>query len=500
MLIVGFPLALVLSWAFELTPEGVKRVQGDTGESGAHRTSRKLIAVTATFASLALGMFLFRISRPQPDPPVEIPNQAPNAISEKSIAVLPFENLSANQENAFFADGVQDEILTDLARIADLKVISRTSVMQYKSGVARNARVIAQALGVAHLLEGSVQRVGGKVRVNAQLIDARSDKHVWAQTYDRDLADVFAIQSEIAKTIADQLQAKLSPRGKVEIERQPTTDIGAFDLYTRGKALLQTISLGSTAKDNLLQGIELLNQAVARDPVFFDAYCQLGLGHDLLYFFGLDHTETRRLLAESAVRTAVRLRPDAGETHLAQADYLYRYYLDYNRACPELEIAARLLPNRPLVFMEMASINRRQGRWQDGLRNLEKALELDPQNIFPLQQIALFHQYLRQFPEMAKALDRALALMPNDVDSRSWRSLVELDWKADPKPLHETIHSILSENPAAAESLTDLWLYLAFTTPLPPHLSQLTTLVVFLPFSKRPYSRVPRLWGFQLGS
>src|SRR5207253_4398083 len=197
-------------------------------------------------------------------------NAAP---SEKSIAVLPFSNLSKEQENAFFADGVQDEIVTDLARIADLKVISRTSVMSYKSGMPRNVREIGQQLDVAHVVEGSVQRSGNRVRVNAQLVDARTDRHLWGQTYDRDLADVFAIQSEIAKTIAEQLQAKLSPREEDAIQRSPTSDISAFDLYARAKnILLRTASIG---KADTLQAVDLLTQAVARDPSFFDAYCQL---------------------------------------------------------------------------------------------------------------------------------------------------------------------------------------------------------------------------------
>jgi len=235
---------------------------------------------------------------------------------EKSIAVLPFSNLSKEQENAFFADGVQDEIVTDLAKVADLKVISRTSVMPYKSGMARNVRQIGQQLGVAHVVEGSVQRTDNRVRVNAQLVDARTDRHLWAQTYDRDLADVFAIQSEIAKTIADQLQAKLSPREENAIERHPTSDISAFDLYTRAKnILLMTAFVG---KAHLLEAVDLLNQAVARDPSFFDAYCQLAYVHDALYFFGDDHASARLALAEAALQAASRLRPDAGETHLAR--------------------------------------------------------------------------------------------------------------------------------------------------------------------------------------
>ncbi|HEX9263966.1 MAG TPA: adenylate/guanylate cyclase domain-containing protein, partial [Candidatus Binatia bacterium] len=210
---------------------------------------------------------------------------------EKSIAVLPFENLSEEKANAFFAEGVQDEILTHLARIADLKVISRTSVMQYKSGAPRNLREIGQQLGVVHLLEGSVQRAANKVRVNAQLIDARNDAHLWAQTYDRDLADVFAIQSEIAKAIADQLQAKLSPNEKNAIEQPPTTDLAAFDLYSRAKSLLLTTGFSASRDPDLRKAIELLDEAVKRDSSFFDAYRQLAYAHETIYAVtGFDHT------------------------------------------------------------------------------------------------------------------------------------------------------------------------------------------------------------------
>src|SRR5262252_5672498 len=257
------------------------------------------------------------------------------AAPEKSIAVLPFENLSEEKQNEYFADGVQDEILTDLAKIADLKVISRGSVMQYKSGVARNLREIGQQLGVAHLLEGSVQRAANKIRVNAQLIDARTDAHLWAQTYDRDLADVFAIQSEIAKAIAEQLQAKLSPNERAAIEKPPTTDLAAFDLYTRAKSLL--LSLSSTTQQNLEQAIALLNQAVARDPAFFDAYYQLVYAQGWAYSVYGDHTPARLALAEAALQAATRLRPDAGETHLARANYLYYGRRDYAGASAELE-------------------------------------------------------------------------------------------------------------------------------------------------------------------
>src|SRR2546427_1998758 len=252
------------------------------------------------------------------------------AAPEKSIAVLPFENLSEEKANAFFADGVQDEILTNLAKIADLKVISRTSVMQYKIGVARNLRKIGEELGVAHVVEGSVQRAANKIRVNAQLLDARTDEHLWAQTYDRDLADVFAIQSEIAKAIADQLQAKLSPNEKKAIEQSPTTDLAAVDLYSRAKSLLLTASFSVTQDQDRRKAIELLDEAVKRDPSFFDAYCQLAGAHEDLYAVsGSDHTPTRLALAEAAVQAAARLRLDAAETHLARAEYLYYGLRDY---------------------------------------------------------------------------------------------------------------------------------------------------------------------------
>jgi TolB-like protein/class 3 adenylate cyclase len=278
----------------------------------------------------------------------------------KSIAVLPFESLSSDKENAYFADGVQDEILTDLAKIADLKVISRTSVMQYKTGVQRNLREIGQQLGVAHLLEGSVQRAGDKVRVNAQLIDARTDGHLWAENYDRPLGDVFAIQSEIAKAIADQLQAKLSPNEKVAIEKPPTTDVIAFDLYSRAKTLLLTTGFSVNHEKNFLQASEVLNSAIARDPSFFAAYCQLVYAHDSMYAVGTDHSPARLALAETALQGAARLQPDAPETHLARAWHLYYGLRDYTGATAELEIARRGLANDPRIFELSGYILRRQ--------------------------------------------------------------------------------------------------------------------------------------------
>ncbi len=421
-----------------------------------HSARVRCAAMTAALLALAMivaGVAIFSRNRVR---------STLTAAPEKSIAVLPFENLSEEKQNAYFADGVQDEILTDLAKIADLKVISRTSVMQYKSGIARNLREIGQQLGVAHLLEGSVQRAVNRVRVNAQLIDARTDAHLWAQTYDRDLADVFAIQSEIAKRIADQLRAKLSPSEKNAIERSPTSDITAFDLYTHAKNLLLRSALSGFGKANLLQAVDLLNQAVAHDPSFLHAYCQLAWAHDALYFFGFDHTPARLALAEAAIQAALRLRPGAGETHLAHAWNLYQGYDDYDGALAELEVARQTLPNDSQVFALTGYIQRRQGRWKESTRNLERAIELDPRNVLTLQQIAsINYRNFRRYAEEKSAWDRLLAFEPNDLDVKVARASVELSSEADTRPLHHTIDSIRATDPAAMPRIAGAWLFCA---------------------------------------
>ena len=416
-----------------------------------------LAAILAVAIAIA-GLFIYpRPTRTVTNTLTENASPLALVIPEKSIAVLPFSNLSKEEENAFFADGVQDEILTNLARVGDLKVISRASVVQYKSGVARNLRQIGQQLGVAHLLEGSVQRAANRVRVNAKLIDARNDAHLWAQTYDRDLADVFAIQSEIAKAIADQLQARLSPNEKAAIEKPPTADLAAFDLYTRSKTLLLTTSLIPTGEQNLRQAVDLLNQAVTRDPAFFEAYYQLAFVHGRLYSLGFDHTASRLASAEAALQAAIRLRPDAGETHLARANYLYYGPRDYAGALAELENARQSLPNHPRLFELTGYILRRRGQQEEGLRNLEKALELDPRNYFIMQQIALSYQFLRRYPEEAAILDRALTIVPKDAATKVNRALVDFYWKADTKPLHQAIDSILDGDPGAISQVADSW-------------------------------------------
>jgi serine/threonine-protein kinase len=417
------------------------------------RSARRTNVALTSAAILTLGVALFVISLA-----LRTQNPVSNVVMpEKSIAVLPFENLSEEKQNEYFADGVQDEILTNLSRIAELKVISRTSVMQYKSGVARNLREIGQQLGVAHLLEGSVQRAANKIRVNAQLIDARTDAHLWAQTYDRDLSDEFAIQSEIAKAIAKQLQARLSPNEKAAIEKPPTTDLAAFDLYTRARTLLLSTAFSANNVQILQQATELLNQAVAQDPAFFEAYYQLAYAHGYAYAVLGDHIPARLALAEAALQAATRLRPDAGETHLARANYLYYCLRDYNGALAELEVARRSLPNDPRIFQLTGFILRRRGQQEEGVRNLERAVELDPRNLYTLNQLALSYQYLRRYPEQAGVLDRALTIVPNDVATKTARALVDFRWKAETRPLHEAIDSILAGSPGAISDAADDW-------------------------------------------
>ena len=275
------------------------------------------------------------------------------------IAVLPFENLSNDREDASFADGVQDDLLTKLATIADLKVISRTSVMGYQG--KQNTRQIGNELGVSHVLEGSVRKTGAWLHINVQLVDTHTDSHVWAEEYDRDLKDMFAVQSEIAQKVANQLHAKISSAEKLAIERPPTADITAYDLYSRAKNLVVTSSSISSAKAKQLdEAVDILNQAVAHDPTFFQAYCQLASAHNQLYFFRDDHTTERLTLAQSAIKAAFRLRFDAAEAHLARAENLYYGYLDYDGALAELEIARQTLPNEPRLFELQGYIERRR--------------------------------------------------------------------------------------------------------------------------------------------
>jgi TolB-like protein/Tfp pilus assembly protein PilF len=373
------------------------------------------------------------------------------------IAVLPFENLSEQKEQTAFADGVQDDILTKLAKIGDLKVISRTSVMDYRG--KRNMRQIGNELRVSHVLEGSVRRTGTHLHLNAQLIDTRTDTHVWVEQYDRDLNDLFAIQSEIAQEVAGQLHAKITPAEKVAIERKPTGDLVAFDLYSRANDIL----LGKTFEPDYGQAIDLLNRAVARDPSFLEAYCQLAFAHDQVYFDEIDHSPARLAMAKDAIDSAFRLKPDSGEAHFAQAVHLYRGYGDYDGALAKLEVARQTLPNNARIFQMMGFIQRRQGHWEDSRRNLERAAELDPRDILTLKDLSSDYARFRRYAEAKGWLTRALAVAePDDVLMKLALPSWELDVNADPRPLHQAIDSLRATNPAAGTSaIAHDWLFCA---------------------------------------
>ena len=383
------------------------------------------------------------------------------SIPEKSIAVLPFQNLSDDKQHTYFADGVQDEILTNLAKVADLKVISRTSVMQYKNTTTRGVREIARNLGVAHILEGTVQQIGDRVHVSAQLIDARTDMHMWADHYDRNLVDVFEIENELAERIVSALQSKLSAKEKAAIEEKPTSDLGAYDLYVRAKFLIENAVFNEPKKAGLLEAIGLLEQAVTRDPMFALVYFQLAHAHDQMYLLEFDHTQNRLDLADAAIQAIKHLRPDSGEVHLALAKHLYWGYQEYGGARRELEAALQKLPNEPIVFLLTGYIDRRQGQWDEAMRNMRRAAELDPRNSFILQQIALGYSALRKYADSAATLDRAVTISPKDVAVLVQRADVYADWRGDTKPLHATIATLIADQPGATRRVAGDWLHLA---------------------------------------
>jgi TolB-like protein len=357
------------------------------------KSNRFLVGASLTGIAIALAFGFWSVSRqlaPQviiSSSPVEEPNSA--LAPQKSVAVLPFENLSEDNQNAFLADGVQDDILSALSKIADLKVISGTSVSSYAPGSTRNLPKIAEALGVGQIVQGTVRQSGTHVRITAQLTDARTNTQLWSETYERDLGEVFAIQTDIVRSIVSKLGAALTPREETDIAERPTRDLAAYGLYVRAKSLIVRVALNGQIEERLREAVKLLEAATARDPDFYLAYCQLSAAHNYMYFFGLDHTPTRLAAADVALREVVRLRPEAGETHLARADFFYRCYLDYTRARAELARAQRSLPNNSEIFELAGYIDRRQGLWNESARNLERAIELDPRNFFMLQQIAL---------------------------------------------------------------------------------------------------------------
>ena len=417
-----------------------------------------LIVIAALLSLIAVATSLWMSLRPTKNPEAA----ASTVIPEKSIAVLPFENLSDQKQDAYLADGVQDEILTNLAKAAALKVISRTSVMQYREGATpRNLREIGKALGVAYALEGTVRRDGPKVRVTAQLIDARSDAHVWAEQYDREIADVFALQSEIAQKIGEQLKVALAPNEKAAIQEKPTNDLVAFDFYIRAKDLIQSSVLYAPRDEKLNEAVRLLDQATGRDPSFAPAYFLLSHAHDQIYFEGGDHSVERLQKSERAIQALEQLRPNSGEVHLAQAKHRYFGYFDYNGARRELAAVDGKLPNDPWPFVILGYVDRRQGKWEDSTRNLERALQLDPRNYAILNQIAISYKDLYRYADAIATLDRVLEIAPDDIVTKVTRAVIELDWRADPKPAHDLMADLISKDPSRATVLADQWLSVA---------------------------------------
>jgi TolB-like protein/Tfp pilus assembly protein PilF len=404
LIIMGLPIALGLAWAFELTPQGIRRTDqvDDTAAVPAHKKRAWLyVVIVGAFVSVGL-FFLGRYTA--------APTQgAAWDVSPKSIAVLPFENLSEDKQNTYFADGVQDQILTNLARVSDLRVISHTSVRQYKSGTPRNLREIGQQLGVTHILEGSVRRAGDRLRIGAKLIDARTDTQIWAETYDRAAADLFAIQSELAEAIVTQLQAKLSPKQKADIEARPTQDLVAFELYLRAKQIVDSYLVADDVRAAVLSALQSLDQAIKRDPDFISAYCYIARANGLLYFFDLDPTPDRILLAEAAVKAALRLRPDSAEAHFAMADFLFRCHRDYDGALRELAVARPGLPNDTAFFILSGYINRRRNNWAQAQRDFSTAVALDPRNPNAYNLLADTYNLQRRHVLAAQVYERVLA-------------------------------------------------------------------------------------------
>ena len=453
LIIMGLPVALGLAWAFELTSEGIKRTEtADAMPATTRKSKRAWIYVVVIGVLLSMGLFfLGRYSAaPAEDAAVDT--------SVKSIAVLPFENLSDDKQNTYFADGVQDQILTNLAKVSDLKVISHTSVRQYKTGAERNLREIGRQLGVAYIVEGSVQRARDRLRINATLIDARTDAHVWAETYDRTAADLFAIQSDLAQSIVTQLKAKLSPKQKAEIEERPTQDLAAFELYLQAKAIIDSYINATDVRAALLQALKSLDEAIKRDPNFVSAYCYAARANSLLYFFDLDPTPERIELADAAVKAALRLRPDSAEAHFAFADYLFRCQRDYNRAQEELAIARPGLPNNTPFLILSGYINRRRNHFADAERDFSTAFALDPRNPNAYNLLGDTYVLQRQFPEAVHVSDNVLAAGEQVPIVRFRRAINVLYGTGDTRPLRDILAKFPDMEFAGGQTPYRVWM------------------------------------------
>jgi TolB-like protein/Tfp pilus assembly protein PilF len=418
IVIIGFPIALVIAWAFELTPEGVKRTESAAGVPQKERGGRAWIYIVIAGGLLSVALFfLGRYSAPRP-----VGDGRPSGASlPKSIAVLPFENRSEDKANAFFADGIQDEILTRLAKIADLKVISRTSTQRYKSS-PENLAEIAKQLGVEHVLEGSVQKAGEQVRVTVQLIRGASDSHVWAETYDRKLTDIFAVESEIAEMIAKSLQAKLTPREQQAVAAKPTENPAAYEAYLRGLALWNRTAALPSDFDEM---VDHFSRAVALDPKFALGWSYLSVAHSYKYH-EFEPTPQRAAQAKETLERAQGLQPELGDTHFAEGMYAYKVLQDFEKALDGFQKARKSAANRASAAEFSAYVKRRQGKWDEALRLHEESIELDPRNPIILSEAALSYRALRRFAEADALIDRARVIEPENAQLMALKSEVAL--------------------------------------------------------------------------
>src|SRR5213595_2134322 len=431
VLLIGFPTALILAWAFDVTPQGIRATKAPAAETHVRRNVI-ILAATGVIVSIAAGFFL-------------LPRASAGKI-DKSIAVLPFENLSDEKENAYFADGIQDDILTNLAKIGDLKVISRTSVMPYRGSGVRNARDIGKALGVGTLLEGSVRRIGNRVRVNVQLINANNDEHIWAEDYDRDLTDVFAIQTDLAGQIASALQAKLSPNEKARLDRRPTQNPDAYLLFVQAH---DYASQKEMFNDTSLKAEPLFEQAIKLDPNFALAFAGLSMVESWLYHTA-DPVPARREKARLNADEALRLQPDLPEGHLALGFSYYYGDRNYERALAEFGIARRGLPNESQAYLAIGSIQRRQGKWVESNANLEKAATLDPKNTNVLMNLCYSYMAQRNFEAANKTDDRLIATSPQSFQARPL--------KGDLSAAEKVFSSIPPESDPGLTTLARFWI------------------------------------------
>jgi TolB-like protein/Tfp pilus assembly protein PilF len=422
LLLIGFPVALVLAWVFDATPQGIMV----TPARGAHRRRNLILLIAAgVIVSTSAGFLLL-----------------PRAVRQKvdkSVAVLPFQNLSSDPENAYFADGIQEEVLTRLAKIADLKVISRASTQQYQSQPG-NLAAIAQQLGVANILEGSVQKAGNQVRVNVHLINVQTGLQLWAETYDRKLSDIFAVESEIAKGIAESLQTTLTGREEQALAANPTNNPEAYDAYLRG---LTFEARSNYSSDALFKAIDFYKLAVRLDPNFALAWARLSGAHALLYSNRRDTTTARRDAARGALESAQKLQPNAPETLLFTGYYQYWVLHDYGLAKATFERVSKILPGNSEVLYALAAIARSEGNWDESVAYWERGLALNPRNTALLTEVAFTYAALRQFPTAEKLYDRALDILPNELSVMALKASI---YQAEGN-LQEAAKSLVQVNP-----------------------------------------------------